>query len=184
MQSSTFNLVLTFIYNYAHKKAWSKRIIVMVKTFLLLSTGWTPLLRCAAVNGNLSVARVLIHHGANVSSMDRDGKTVLMNAALNGFDPLVKLLVKKGASVATKSEHGKTALDFARSFDRDRVVQYLHEHMEAYKKAQNEKKLNDARKERKESLERTIGTQVSKQDLAGLDVPSTVLSTQSIELEG
>jgi len=71
-------------------------------------------MRVAATSGNANVAKILVHHGANVNSMDRDDKTVLMNAALNGFEPLVKLLVKKGASILQKSDHGKTALDFAR----------------------------------------------------------------------
>lgn len=137
------------------------------------------MLRCAAVNGNLNIARVLIHNGANVNNMDRDGKTVLMNAALNGFEPLVKFLVSKGASVATKSEHGKTALDFAKSFDHERVIQFLHEQMEDYKKAQNEKKLKDARKERKESLDKMSLS--SNQGVGQLSVPDAVSSMKSIE---
>lgn len=116
-----------------------------------------------------------------MNSVDKDGKTILMNAALNGFEPLVKLLVKKGASVATKSERGKTALDFARSFDHERVIQFLHEKMEEHKKLQNEKTLRDARKERKESLDKTKLTMTSKQDLAQLSGPAAVSSAESIE---
>lgn len=117
------------------------------------TSGWTPLMRVAAVSGNVNVAKVLIHHGANVHTMDKEGKTTLMNAALNGFEALVKLLVKKGVPVKLKSEHGKTALDFARSFEHERVTHFLQEHVEALKKADNERKLAEA-KERRQSRER------------------------------
>lgn len=105
-------------------------------------------MRVAAVSGNVNVAKVLIHHGANVHTMDKEGKTTLMNAALNGFEALVKLLVKKGVSVMLKSEHGKTALDFAKSFERERVVQFLQEQVEGVKKAEQERKLSEIREQR------------------------------------
>ena len=108
-------------------------------------------MRVAAVSGNVNVAKVLIHHGANVHTMDKEGKT--MNAALNGFEALVKILVKKGVPVKLKSEHGKTALDFARSFEHERVTHFLQEHVEALRKADNERKLAEA-KERRQSRER------------------------------
>ena len=75
-----------------------------------------------------------------------------MNAALNGYDALVKLLVKKGVSVKLKSEHGKTALDFARSFEHEKVIHFLQEQFEALRKADNERKLAEA-KERRQSRE-------------------------------
>ncbi|XP_067054501.1 fibronectin type 3 and ankyrin repeat domains protein 1-like isoform X2 [Acropora muricata] len=112
------------------------------------TSGWTPLMRVAAVSGNVNVAKVLIHHGANVHTMDKEGKTTLMNAALNGFEALVKLLVKKGVSVMLKSEHGKTALDFAKSFERERVVQFLQEQVEGVRKAEQERKLSEIREQR------------------------------------
>ena len=110
-------------------------------------------MRVAAMSGNVNVAKVLIHHGANVHTMDKEGKTTLMNAALNGFEALVKLLVKKGVPVKLKSEHGKTALDFAKSFEHEHVIQFLQEHVEALRKADNERKLAEA-KERRQSRER------------------------------
>lgn len=109
-------------------------------------------MRVAAVSGNMNVAKVLIHHGANVHTLDKEGKSVLMNAALNGFEALVKLLVKKGVSVKLKSEHGKTALDFAKSFEHERVIHFLQEQVEALRKADNERKLAEA-KELRQSLE-------------------------------
>ena len=109
-------------------------------------------MRVAAVSGNVNVAKVLIHHGANVHTMDKEGKSTLMNAALNGFEALAKLLVKKGVSVRMKSEHGKTALDFAKSFERERVIHFLQEQVEVLRKADNERKLAEA-KERRQSRE-------------------------------
>lgn len=53
-------------------------------------------MRLAMVKGNIHIARLLIQHGANVSSMDKDRKSVLMMASLNGDLDLVKLLVYKG----------------------------------------------------------------------------------------
>ena len=122
----------------------------------VLLVGWTPLMRVAAVSGNISAAKVLLHHGANVHTMDKEGKTTLMNAALNGHEALVKLLVKKGVSVRLKSEHGKTALDFARSFEHERVVHFLQEHVETLKKADNERKLAEANERKLGSVVRSV----------------------------
>ena len=131
-------------------------------------------MRVAAVSGNVNVAKVLIHHRANVHTMDKEGKTALMNAALNGFEALVKLLVKKGVSVRLKSEHGKTALDFARSFEHERVIHFLQEQMEALRKEDNERKLAEA-KERRQSREQIDGTVVKPvtngaQNLSGKEI--------------
>lgn len=102
-------------------------------------------MRVAAVNGNANVAKILIHHGSNVNSMDKEDKTVLMNAALNGFEALVKLLVKKGAILNQKSDYGKTALDFAKSFEHENVAKFLQEQIELLKNADKERKLDEAR---------------------------------------
>ena len=101
-------------------------------------------MRVAATSSNVNVAKILIHHGANVNSMDRDGKTVLMNAALNGSEPLVKLLVKRGAVVNQKSDHGRTALDFARSFEHEHVVKFLQEQVDMWKNAEKQRKLEES----------------------------------------
>ena len=131
-------------------------------------------MRVAAVGGNVNVAKVLIHHGANVHTMDKEGKTTLMNAALNGFDALVKLLVKKGVSVKLKSEHGKTALDFARSFEHERVIHFLQEQVEALRKADNDRKLAEA-KERRQSREQLMDNHGLKSVANGTpNVPSLV----------
>ena len=104
-------------------------------------------MRVAATSGNLNIARVLLHHGASIHSLDKEKKSVLMNAALNGHEPLVKLLVKKGAPVLTTSAHGKTALDFARAFEHERVAHFLQEQVDALRRAENERKIAAARRD-------------------------------------
>ena len=87
--------------------------------------GWTPLMRTAMLSGNTQVAQVLIQHGANLNLTDADGKTALMMASLGGFHDIAQLLLQHGADLCAKSKYGKNALDFARSFDRQDVVDVL-----------------------------------------------------------
>uniref|UniRef100_H2YN82 Fibronectin type-III domain-containing protein n=2 Tax=Ciona savignyi TaxID=51511 RepID=H2YN82_CIOSA len=82
------------------------------------SSGWTPLIRCAAITGNPQVAGVLVSAGADVNASDHDGKTALMIASLNGHLSLVELLMLSGADPKIRSGHGKTAMEMAASFDR------------------------------------------------------------------
>ena len=42
-------------------------------------------MRVAAVSGNVNVAKVLIHHGANVYTMDKEGKTAKRRWILPGL---------------------------------------------------------------------------------------------------
>ena len=106
-------------------------------------------MRLAMVSNNIHIARLLIQHGANVSSIDKDGKSVLMMAALNGQLDLVKLLIYKGADHAFLSEHGKTALDFARAFDRETVVEYLDELWKELKRKERKKEIENWQQDEK-----------------------------------
>lgn len=101
------------------------------------------------VQGNVHIARLLIQHGANISSMDKDGKSVLMMAALNGELDLVKLLIYKGADFTLQSMHGKTALDFARAFDREKIVEYLDELWRVYKAKERKKQMDSWQQDEK-----------------------------------
>ncbi|XP_032219322.2 fibronectin type 3 and ankyrin repeat domains protein 1 [Nematostella vectensis] len=127
------------------------------------TSGWTPLMRVAAVNGNINIAKLLIHHGANVNSQDKDGKTILMNAVLNGFEPLVKLLVKKGAFVQHKTLHGKTALDFARAFDHERIVSFLQQYLDEQKQADKQRQVEEVREKSKSEVDGEEKENVSTQ---------------------
>lgn len=137
------------------------------------TSGWTPLMRLAMVSGNIHIARLLIHHGANISSMDKDCKSVLMMAALNGQLDLVKLLIYKGADITLLSTHGKTALDFARALDRETVVEYLDEQWEALK-----------RKERKKQIDNWQNDEKYAQTVNLLKTVRSIASAEVVELHG
>ena len=106
-------------------------------------------MRLAMVQGNIHIARLLIQHGANISSMDKDGKSVLMMASLNGELDLVKVLIYKGADFTLRSMHGKTALDFARAFDREKIVEYLDELWRGYKEKERRKQIDSWQEDEK-----------------------------------
>lgn len=89
------------------------------------TSGWTPLLRCAATNGNHEVAEILLEAGADPNKQDLSGKSPLMMACLNGHLVLTKLLLDSGANINLKSSHGKTCMDMASSFDRQAIVTCL-----------------------------------------------------------
>lgn len=94
------------------------------------TAGWTPLLRCCALSGNINVAHSLISMGSKVNASDEDGKTPLMIATLNGHTDLVKELIKYGADINTKNKYGKSAIDMAKSFDRRPLLKYFEELLE------------------------------------------------------
>lgn len=125
-------------------------------------------MRLAMVNDNIHIARLLIQHGANVSSMDKDGKSILMMASLNGQLDLVKLLIYKGADFTLVSGHGKTALDFARAFDRENVVEYLDEQWEEFKV--NERKKHMEEWQNDEKYAQTVHLLNSARSLASAEV--------------
>lgn len=91
---------------------------------------WTPLLRCAAVNGNADIARLLIKNGADVDACDGDGKTALMIAVINGHQNLVELLLKHEANIKVKNAFGKSAYEMAQSMEKRRITKTLEDHME------------------------------------------------------
>ena len=119
------------------------------------TSGWTPLIRLAAMSGDMQIARVLLHHGADVNAADHDRKSVLMMAALNGHIGMVKLLVSKGANIQANTVHGKTALDFAKSFDHRQVTLFLEEQVAKIKEKEKQKRKEDAKavKEQRSSFE-------------------------------
>jgi ankyrin repeat protein len=59
------------------------------------------------------MAVLLIRHGANVNSANRDGSTPLMAAVARGSDVIVTALLDAGAQVTAKDKTGQTALDIA-----------------------------------------------------------------------
>ncbi|KAK3095975.1 hypothetical protein FSP39_021528 [Pinctada imbricata] len=94
-------------------------------------SGWTPLIRCASLSGNRSVALTLVQAGAKINTQDKDGKTALMVAIINGHQDLVELLLKKNADLSVTNEYGKTAYEMAHSMERRRIVRVLDDHLQS-----------------------------------------------------
>ena len=114
--------------------------------------GWSPLMRVACLTGNEDVAEVLIARGADVNKVDNSGKTVLMAASMNGHFNLVRLLVEKGANIYLQNREGKTALEFARSFDRHRIIKYLEFQVAKDEKQRKAKLLEEKLRQQEEQL--------------------------------
>ncbi|XP_064630971.1 fibronectin type 3 and ankyrin repeat domains 1 protein-like isoform X2 [Lineus longissimus] len=93
------------------------------------TSGWTPLMRVAAVTGNRDVAKLLINKGATVDHKDKDGKTALMVAVVNGHQPLVELLLDHKADIYVQNEYGKNAFDMAHSLERQGVIRTIERHV-------------------------------------------------------
>ena len=122
-----------------------------------LTNGWTPLMRVACLSGNDDVAETLITKGAQVNQMDKSGKTVLMAAAMNGHFALVRMLVEKGADIYLKNKEGKTALEFARSFDRHRIIKYLEYKVAAEEKQRKEERKAKLMEENRKASDKLLG---------------------------
>ncbi len=74
--------------------------------------GWSPLMT-AIVCHDLSVAELLLEHGATVDTTGEAGSTPLMMAAGYGYTALVEHLLERGASLTRQDGDGNDALDHA-----------------------------------------------------------------------
>ncbi|KAG8435493.1 hypothetical protein GDO86_013431 [Hymenochirus boettgeri] len=86
---------------------------------------WTPLMRVAAISGNVDVARCLIASGADVNAKDINGKSSLMVAVLNNHECLIHLLIQNGADCTITNEYGISVTEMAKAFNRENVVALL-----------------------------------------------------------
>ncbi len=84
----------------------------------------TPL-HWASHGGHREVAAILIEHGADVNSLNKDGRTALMLAAGMGHTAVVRLLLSKGADTRLRDRDQKTAFDLAKDKRRNEVVRLL-----------------------------------------------------------
>jgi ankyrin repeat protein len=83
----------------------------------------TPLMYACEV-GHVGIAEDLIENGANVNSLDSDGKMAIVYASKNGWLDLVKLLVKNGAKLDF-IEEDTTPLMCASEAGHIEIVEYL-----------------------------------------------------------
>jgi ankyrin repeat protein len=100
--------------------------------------GDTPL-HCAAIGGQLEVARILLRLNVEVNSRNKEGSTPLHLASegrperpglpvVEGNPDIVRLLLDHGADAQVRDLSGKTASEVARGRRRDEIVQLLSQH--------------------------------------------------------
>lgn len=89
-------------------------------------------LHMASANGNLTIVRLLLHHGADAQLANAAGNTPLHWAASNGQEDVCKVLLEnKTVDVLKRNEFGRSALTEGFSSGREGVVQSLLEHESA-----------------------------------------------------
>jgi ankyrin repeat protein len=71
------------------------------------------------------MAELIISHGGDVNSADRDGITPLHLAALAGYGEFMVLLVSRGACVTAKDCEGVTPLQCAESMHHEVGAEFL-----------------------------------------------------------
>ncbi|MEW6736162.1 MAG: ankyrin repeat domain-containing protein [Acidobacteriota bacterium] len=87
----------------------------------------TPLHSAAAAR-ELTIARILIAHGANVNPIQAEnGFTPLHEAAANGQIEFAKLLLEHGAKINPRTKDGKTPLTFALEQKQTEMTAFLRE---------------------------------------------------------
>lgn len=93
------------------------------------SLGETALVKTISYGSGdtVSIVRLLLSCGANLSATDADGCSTLMRAALRGHKELVSLLLERNVSLETTSQIGATALTEAVSGGSLECVQLLLE---------------------------------------------------------
>lgn len=74
--------------------------------------GWTPLM-CATEKGHLSVTRILLSRGADVSVLNDYGFTALLLAIQHGYSAIAKMLITAGADIETATPQGRAPLHLA-----------------------------------------------------------------------
>ncbi|KAH9009933.1 ankyrin repeat-containing domain protein, partial [Lactarius deliciosus] len=97
----------------------------------------TPL-HCAASDGRLEVARLLLERNAEVNSRDDRGATPLLSASQNGHRDLVPLLLDHSADVRIRDYHGNTPLRSAATKGHLDVARILLEHNAAEVNSQDD----------------------------------------------
>jgi len=88
--------------------------------------GRTALMHAAA-NGQLSIARFLLKHGAQVNLRDENRWTALMFAVAYGHVRMVRLLLKHGATPFERATDGRTALTLSEKWPKKKIYQILWE---------------------------------------------------------
>jgi ankyrin repeat protein len=89
---------------------------------------YTTLLHAASEQGHVKVARLLLAHGADVTSRDSQHRTPLFLASQKGRLKVVQVLLEHGADAACRDSVGWTPLHTSSAEGHDNVVLFLLEH--------------------------------------------------------
>jgi hypothetical protein len=80
----------------------------------------------AAREGNAEVAKVLISNKADTEIRDKFGRTPLIVATIFGHTSVVRVLLLGGANLRGRDINHLTAYSYARSMDRNDIMQLLN----------------------------------------------------------
>ena len=90
------------------------------------STGNSSLtLAIRSGESSLDTMKVLLEHGANINSTDKDHRTPLHHAAELGGSTIVKMLLDRGANLLMEDKFGRTARDIAQEEGHQEVVDVI-----------------------------------------------------------
>jgi ankyrin repeat protein/HEAT repeat protein len=81
----------------------------------------------AAFGGHVTVAGILLDHGAVIDTADTDGLQPLHLAVIKGDDKMVEFLSARGAYLLARDAEGRTAKDYARALHHDHLSRSLNE---------------------------------------------------------
>ena len=86
--------------------------------------GYSPVMD-AVWRKNYEIAKLLIDHGADLSTMSSDGQSILVLAVGNGNSKIVKLLLNSGADPYVKDSMGMSARDYASLFKNEELMKLM-----------------------------------------------------------
>jgi ankyrin repeat protein len=81
----------------------------------------------AASFGDENMVKFLLSKGADINAKLNDGTTALILATMNVAVENIKLLLASGVDINAKTSNGVTALSYAKSIQRDDIVQLLEQ---------------------------------------------------------
>lgn len=86
--------------------------------------GWTPL-AASCIIGNLELTKALLKAGADIESIDCEGRTALYMAAHDGHAKVAELLLDNGAGLEVQNNYGTTPVNIASDRGHVEVVSLL-----------------------------------------------------------